>query len=107
MPALDIESVTGLSGGEAAERLEAEGHNELPEAKKRGVPAIVASVIREPMFLLLVASGLIYFALGDLSEGSHADEFRVRHHRHHASTRSARPNGRWRRCETSPARERL
>ncbi len=68
MSALDIESVTGLSGGEAAERLETEGYNELPEAKKRGVPAIVAGVIREPMFLLLVASGLIYFALGDLSE---------------------------------------
>lgn len=68
MPPLDIESVTGLSDEEAAERLEAEGYNELPESKKRGIPGIVAGVIREPMFLLLVASGLIYFALGDLSE---------------------------------------
>jgi Ca2+-transporting ATPase len=69
MPILDVESVTGLSQEQAAEKIRDEGYNELPESKKRGVPGIVAEVIHEPMFILLVAGGLIYFALGDVTEG--------------------------------------
>ncbi len=69
MPILDIESVTGLSSGEAAEKIRTEGYNELPESKKRGIFGIIAEVIHEPMFILLVASGLIYFVLGDITEG--------------------------------------
>jgi Ca2+-transporting ATPase len=66
---LDIDSVKGLSSREAADKLTAEGYNELPESKKRGFFWIVFEVIHEPMFLLLVASGLLYFMLGDFSEG--------------------------------------
>jgi len=69
MPVLDIESVNGLSDKEAAEKLMTEGFNELPESKKRGVFGIIVEVIHEPMFILLVASGLIYFVLGDITEG--------------------------------------
>jgi Ca2+-transporting ATPase len=69
MPVLDIESVTGLSGEEASEKIRTEGYNELPESKKRGVPRIIVEVIHEPMFILLVTSGLIYFVLGDITEG--------------------------------------
>ena len=70
MTLLDIDSVKGLSSREAADKLRLEGYNELPESNKRGIFWIVFEVIHEPMFLLLVASGLLYFILGDFSEGA-------------------------------------
>ncbi len=69
MPFIDIDSVAGLSNKEAQEKLRLEGYNELPSQKKRSIFWIIFEVIHEPMFLLLVASGLIYFVLGDFSEG--------------------------------------
>ncbi|MCK9590949.1 MAG: cation-translocating P-type ATPase [Methanoregula sp.] len=69
MPVLDLDSVKGLSHQEAAEKIRTEGYNELPESKKRGIFGIILEVIKEPMFILLVASGLIYFVLGDVTEG--------------------------------------
>ena len=69
MTLLDIDSVKGLSSREAADKLSVEGYNELPESDKRGFFRVVFEVIHEPMFLLLVASGLLYFMLGDFSEG--------------------------------------
>jgi len=69
MPSLDLDSVKGLSQSEAAELLMTEGYNELPSSKKRSIFWIILEVVHEPMFLLLVASGLIYFVLGDLQEG--------------------------------------
>ncbi len=59
---------TGLTQVEAEVRLAAEGHNELPAARQRGILAIVLEVAREPMFLLLVAASTIYLVLGDLGE---------------------------------------
>ncbi len=67
-PPLDINSITGLSQDEAAGRLRREGYNELPSTKKRSIFAIGFEVVREPMFLLLVACGIIYLALGDVRE---------------------------------------
>ncbi|MGE5173675.1 MAG: HAD-IC family P-type ATPase, partial [Betaproteobacteria bacterium] len=64
----DISSITGLGEQEAAERLEREGHNELPSTKQRSIFAIALDVMREPMFLLLFASGAIYLFLGDMQE---------------------------------------
>ncbi len=64
----DIHSITGLSEQEAAERLKREGYNELPSSKKRSIFAIAFDVVREPMFLLLVAGGTIYLVLGDVRE---------------------------------------
>ena len=64
----DLNAVTGLSENEAAERLRRDGPNELPTAKKRGVLAIGAGVVREPMFLLLLVCGAIYFFLGEAQE---------------------------------------
>jgi len=58
--------VTGLSPEEAARRLREEGPNELPSARPRNIFAIAAGVLREPIFLLLVAGGLVYLFLGDL-----------------------------------------
>jgi len=69
VPALDISAVTGLTASEAEERLRRDGYNELAAATERGIFPIVVEVVHEPMFLLLVASGLLYFLLGDISEG--------------------------------------
>jgi Ca2+-transporting ATPase len=70
---LGHESVTidldrGLSRAEAAQRLAAEGPNTLPGAHRRGPLAIALEVLREPMFLLLVAGAAIYLLLGDVHE---------------------------------------
>ncbi len=64
----DLNSLSGLSDHEAALRLARDGFNELPSTKKRGFFTIARDVAREPMFLLLVACGLIYLVLGDLRE---------------------------------------
>jgi P-type Ca2+ transporter type 2C len=64
----DINSITGLSEQEASERLKREGYNELPSAKQRSIFAIAFDVMREPMFVLLVACGIIYLILGDMQE---------------------------------------
>jgi Ca2+-transporting ATPase len=58
----------GLSEAEAALRLKSEGYNELPSAKPRSLFAIALEVVREPMFLLLVACAVIYLVLGDKEE---------------------------------------
>ncbi len=65
----DVEDIlTGLSSAEAAARLLQDGPNELPSAKPRSLLQITLEVLREPMFLLLLAGGTIYLLLGDLQE---------------------------------------
>jgi P-type Ca2+ transporter type 2C len=59
---------TGLSEHEAAQRLRRDGPNELPSSRKRSLLVIVYEVVREPMFLLLVACGILYLFLGDKEE---------------------------------------
>lgn len=67
-PSAGLQTLQGLSENDAAARLQAEGFNELPSAKPRSIFAIAWEVVREPMFLLLVACGLIYLFLGDREE---------------------------------------
>ncbi len=62
------EQFAGLSEVEAAERLAVEGYNELPSAGARGIFSLAFGVVCEPMFLLLVACGVVYLLLGDLQE---------------------------------------
>lgn len=57
--------IKGLSRAQAAEKLKNEGYNELPSSKKRNILAIAFEVVKEPMFLLLVACGSIYLFLGE------------------------------------------
>ncbi|MFH1239182.1 MAG: cation-translocating P-type ATPase, partial [bacterium] len=64
----DVKNIRGVTEKEAAERMRIEGYNELQSAKKRRFLLIVLDVVQEPMFLLLLASGLIYLLLGDLRE---------------------------------------
>ena len=58
----------GLTQAEAAARLAAEGPNALPAAGRRSLAALVLGVLREPMFVLLVAATAIYLVLGDVHE---------------------------------------
>ena len=64
----DLQNIHGLTEAEAAKRLREEGFNELPSSRQRGFLAIAYEVVREPMFLLLIACGIIYLALGDVQE---------------------------------------
>jgi P-type Ca2+ transporter type 2C len=58
----------GLSSAEAAARLAADGPNELARAGRRSVLRIAFEVLREPMLALLLAGGVAYLLLGDLTE---------------------------------------
>ncbi len=59
----------GLSSEKAGELLEVHGYNELISARPKSVFRIAAEVIKEPMFLLLIACGTLYLILGDIREG--------------------------------------
>ena len=63
-----IDAIAGLTEAEAARRLSQDGYNELPTAKPRSILAIGISVVREPIFLLLIACGVLYLLLGDARE---------------------------------------
>ncbi len=65
---VDITKITGLTEQEAQARLQQEGFNELPAGKKRSVFAIALKILSEPMFILLIAGGLLYFILGDAKQ---------------------------------------
>ena len=66
----DPSATYGLSSAEAALRLAAEGPNEIPSERGRSRFAIAADAAREPMFLLLLACGIIYILLGDRAEAA-------------------------------------
>src|SRR4051795_8730550 len=59
---------SGLTEAGAAARLQAEGHNELPQPDRRTPFRIVLEVLREPMLALLLVGGIVYLVLGDLKE---------------------------------------
>ena len=58
----------GLTRGEAARRLIAEGYNDLPAAQAPGVARAILSLLAEPMFLLLCAAVGLYVLLGNVRE---------------------------------------
>ena len=66
--ATDQQEFKGLSEKEVAEILAKDGYNELPSTKNRSIFRIAFDVVREPMFLLLIAAGGLYLLLGDLEE---------------------------------------
>lgn len=65
---IDIKNISGLSSKDVARRLQQDGFNELPTAKKRSIFAIAFKIFLEPMFLLLIGGGILYFSLGDAEE---------------------------------------
>ena len=64
----DVDPARGLGAAEAAARLQRDGPNVLPQPERQSEWAIVASVLREPMLLLLLAATAIYMLLGDPRE---------------------------------------
>jgi len=61
-------TIQGLTEAEAQARLRTEGYNALPSPNRRGQFRIITEVLREPMMALLVGGGIIYLALGDVTE---------------------------------------
>ncbi|MBF0467896.1 MAG: cation-translocating P-type ATPase [Desulfamplus sp.] len=59
----------GLTEQDAQEKIRIDGYNELPSSKPRSIFSIGFEVAKEPMFLLLVASGTLYLIIGDVQEG--------------------------------------
>jgi Ca2+-transporting ATPase len=59
----------GLTETQARIKLLSDGYNELPSSKPKSVFHIAIGVVKEPMFLLLVACGTLYLILGDVTEG--------------------------------------
>src|SRR5215218_9627126 len=62
-------SLTGLDEAEAQSRLTQHGPNAVQEKRSRGILDIVRGILREPMFLLLLAAAGLYLMLGDIGEG--------------------------------------
>lgn len=63
-----IRDLRGLDAAEAARRLAANGPNILPGSSPTSFFNIVAGVLVEPMFLMLLVAGGLYLALGDTAE---------------------------------------
>lgn len=68
LPQIELKNIKGLSEPEVAARLQRDGYNELPLGNTRSMFAIALSVFKEPMFLLLVVCGAIYFILGEMQD---------------------------------------
>ncbi|MCC7536468.1 MAG: cation-translocating P-type ATPase [Deltaproteobacteria bacterium] len=58
----------GLTSREAAKRLAHDGPNSLPQDEPRSLLRLLSEVVREPMFLLLLASAGLYLVFGDVRE---------------------------------------
>ncbi|WP_324778535.1 cation-translocating P-type ATPase [Thiobacillus sedimenti] len=67
-PSCDTPDFRGLTAAQVRERMAQDGPNALPEADAHGIARLVLEVVREPMFLLLLAATAIYLVLGDLHE---------------------------------------
>ncbi len=59
----------GLTASQAKEKLRKEGYNNLPSSQPKNFFSIALGVVKEPMFILLVACGTLYMVMGDIREG--------------------------------------
>lgn len=68
---IDLKSTKylGLSDAAVKAKIAKEGYNELPSSKPKSLLTLAWGVVKEPMFLLLVACGVLYLMLGDVQEG--------------------------------------
>ena len=65
---LSEQDAIGLPSETAIARLKEEGYNELPSAQSRSLWSIAWGMVQDPIFLLLVGGGIVYWILGDLQE---------------------------------------
>lgn len=68
MNKISFENLKGLSQDEVSQRQEQDGFNELPTQGKRKGLDILIGVLKEPMFLLLIACGALYLLSGEFQE---------------------------------------
>lgn len=68
LPCEPTPEALGLSGEEAAARLRIDGPNLLPGSEPQGFWRMALGVVKEPMFLMLLAAGTGYLVLGDTAE---------------------------------------
>jgi Ca2+-transporting ATPase len=66
---LTSEKYKGLTANQVKEKLRTEGYNSLPSSKPKNLLSIAVGVVKEPMFILLVACSSLYLVLGELQEG--------------------------------------
>ena len=66
----DATALAGLTGEQAARALARDGPNALPGSEPRSMLRIGLDVVREPMFLMLLAAGTIYLVVGDAAEAA-------------------------------------
>ncbi len=66
---INSDKFKGLTSSQVTEKLSTEGLNNLPSSKPKNFLSIALEVVKEPMFILLVACGSLYLVLGDLQEG--------------------------------------
>ncbi len=64
----DADSMTGLTESEVLTRQAQEGYNELPSSHRRHLGLLIGESVQDPIFLLLLGGGIIYWVLGDLQE---------------------------------------
>lgn len=70
MGGYEFEKLTGLSTREVIERQERDGFNELPSQGRRKALDMFLGVVKEPMFLLLIACGALYLLSGEIQEAA-------------------------------------
>jgi P-type Ca2+ transporter type 2C len=63
------ETYQGLNEEQVKQKIAKEGLNELPSSKPKNIFQIGLGVLKEPMFILLVACGTLYLVLGNIREG--------------------------------------
>src|SRR5664279_2412891 len=63
------EKFKGLTTNEAKAKLSSDGYNSLPSSKPKNFLSIALGVVKEPMFILLVACGSLYMVMGNIQEG--------------------------------------
>lgn len=67
---LSEQDANGLPSEIALAWLKQEGYNELPSAQSQSLWLIAWGMVQDPIFLLLVGGGIVYWILGDLQEAS-------------------------------------
>lgn len=63
-----MNSISGLSESEVLKKLKTDGYNELPAQKKQSSFSILLRVLSEPMLLLLIGCGALYFFMGEAKD---------------------------------------
>jgi P-type Ca2+ transporter type 2C len=65
---MQYENMKGLSQSDAERIFMADGPNALPGSEPKSIWNIVAGVLLEPMFLMLLGAGTVYLLIGDAAE---------------------------------------